>query len=73
MAGVSIRDQMHDIDNRSEEPTEGEDNGPREEWVIEFDVAADAEKHFEQLAKAVRDGRQGTIEELALPGRGSHL
>ncbi len=47
IAGISIRDQMHDIDNEDKEPKEGDDYGPREEWVIEFDMAANTEKHFD--------------------------
>ncbi|EHY55034.1 hypothetical protein HRR83_005713 [Exophiala dermatitidis] len=44
---------------------------PRPDWIVEFDARKTAEENFDQLASDVKSGKQGTIEELALPAGGS--
>ncbi|KAK7424574.1 hypothetical protein QQZ08_008584 [Neonectria magnoliae] len=41
------------------------------EWITDYDVQKEAEKHFDHLAQDVRNGRKGTIEELSLPAGGT--
>ena len=40
--------------------------------MIEHDAEENAEKHFEHLAQDIRNDRQGTIEELAVPAEGDY-
>ncbi len=42
----------------------------RKGWVLEFDAAENAEKHYAQIADDVRAGKPGTLEELSLPADG---
>lgn len=41
-------------------------------WIVGHDPAKTAEDNFDHLAADVRKGRQGTIEELALPAGGNY-
>ncbi|KGO45071.1 Monooxygenase, FAD-binding [Penicillium expansum] len=41
-------------------------------WVTDFDVFANAEKHFDHLLEDVKSGKPGTIEQLALPAGGNY-
>ncbi|KAH0593834.1 hypothetical protein MHUMG1_08586 [Metarhizium humberi] len=74
MASIWIRDGYHNVDWEGEEIKKNPQilNLPRPSWVIEYDIAAESEKHFDQLSKDVKDGRQGTIEELSLPAGGDY-
>ncbi len=74
MASISIRDGYHNVDFEGEEIKENPQilNLPRPEWVLEYDITSESEKNFERLAKDVREGRQGTIQELAIPAGGNY-
>ncbi|KPM41898.1 hypothetical protein AK830_g4623 [Neonectria ditissima] len=74
MASISIRDGYHNVDWDGEELRKNPEilNLPRPEWVIEYDVESESEKHFEHLAADVRSYRPGAIEELALPAGGDY-
>ena len=41
-------------------------------WITDFDVFANTEEHFDHLAQDVKNGKQGTIEELSLPAGGDY-
>lgn len=41
-------------------------------WITEFDVFANAEEHFDQLAQDIRSGKPGILEELSLPAGGNY-
>ncbi|KAF1843679.1 salicylate hydroxylase [Cucurbitaria berberidis CBS 394.84] len=73
--GRTLRDAWHNnVDAALQVENGGEDiSNVRRPWVTDLDVAAHAEEHFEHLAEDVRNGRQGTIEELALPAGGNFL
>lgn len=74
MASISTRDGYHNVKWDGEEIRKNPQlvNLPRPAWVIEFDAEENAEAHFESLAEDVRSGRQGPIEELALPAGGDY-
>lgn len=74
MASISIRDGYHNVDWDGEELRKNPEilNLPRPEWVLEYDIAGESEKHFEHLAADVRSYKPGTIEELALPAGGDY-
>ncbi|KAI1083684.1 putative monooxygenase [Whalleya microplaca] len=74
MASISTRDGYHQVDWDGDELRQHPEiiNLPRPSWVIEHDAEANAEEHFEHLAQDVKNGRQGTIEELALPAGGDY-
>ncbi|CAK7235800.1 hypothetical protein SEUCBS140593_009403 [Sporothrix eucalyptigena] len=74
MASISTRDGYHNIDWDGDYIVKNPQilNLPRPRWVIEHDAAANAEEHFDHLAADVKSGRQGTIEELALPAGGDY-
>lgn len=75
MASIVIRDGYHNVDWDGEDIKKNPQilNLPRPTWVIEYDIAKESEASFEALAKDVRDGREGTIEELSLPAGGDYL
>ena len=72
VSSISNRDGYHNIEWDSDDINKHPEiiNLPRLRWVIEHDAEENAEKHFEQLVNDVRSGREGTIEELALPAGG---
>lgn len=74
MASISVRDGYHNVDWDGDEIKKNPQilNLPRPGWVIEYDIQVESEKHFDALAKDVREGRTGTIEELALPAGGDY-
>ena len=41
-------------------------------WIVSFDPAKTAEDNFDRLAADVKSGKQGSIEELALPAGGNY-
>ncbi|KAK3322787.1 salicylate hydroxylase [Apodospora peruviana] len=41
-------------------------------WITDFDVFSNAEEHFDGLLRDVRSGKEGTLEELALPAGGDY-
>jgi 2-polyprenyl-6-methoxyphenol hydroxylase-like FAD-dependent oxidoreductase len=41
-------------------------------WITEYNVFEEVEKHYDHLAADVRSGRQGPLEELALPAGGNY-
>ncbi|KAF1841293.1 salicylate hydroxylase [Cucurbitaria berberidis CBS 394.84] len=45
---------------------------PLMDWILDFDAKKTAEDNFEQLASDVKSGREGSIEELALPAGGDY-
>lgn len=73
MSSISNRDEYHTIEWTKEfvDENPGILTIPRPDWIMEFDAEANAEANFDQLAADVKTGRQGTIEELALPAGGS--
>ncbi|KAL2394094.1 FAD-dependent monooxygenase notI [Exophiala dermatitidis] len=73
MSSITMRDGYHNVDWEGEFIREHPEvvNLPRWTWVIEHDAEENAEQHFEHLARDVRNNRQGTIEELALPAGGN--
>ncbi|KAM3501690.1 hypothetical protein MY10362_005362 [Beauveria mimosiformis] len=74
MASITVRDGYHSVDFDGDEIMKNPQvlNLPRPEWVVEYDVEKEAEKHFDALAADVEAGRQGTIQELALPAGGDY-
>lgn len=72
MSSIQMRDGYHNVDWDGPEIKENPEivNMPRFAWVIEHDAEANAEAHFDHLARDVRIGRKGTIEELSLPAGG---
>ncbi|KAB5580378.1 MAK1-like monooxygenase [Coniochaeta sp. 2T2.1] len=74
MASITTRDGYHNVDWDGDDIKKNPQvlNIPRPEWVIEYDTASEAEKHFDLLAADVRSYRQGTIQELALPAGGDY-
>ncbi|KAK1766025.1 MAK1-like monooxygenase [Phialemonium atrogriseum] len=75
MASITTRDGYHNVDWDGEEIKKNPQilNLPRPEWVIEYDIESEAEKHFDHLAADVKSYKQGSIEELALPAGGDYL
>ena len=73
MSSVSNRDGYHNVDFDGEEIRKHPEilNLPRFKWMLEFDAETDAEKHWARLAREVREGKQGTIEELSLAAGGN--
>ncbi|KAJ3960984.1 hypothetical protein N0V92_002335 [Colletotrichum tropicale] len=45
---------------------------PLFDWITEYDVYKEVDAHFDHLAEDVRGGKQGTIEQLALPAGGNY-
>lgn len=45
---------------------------PLFDWITEYDVYKEVDAHFDHLAEDVRRGKQGTIEQLALPAGGNY-
>ncbi|KAJ0330148.1 hypothetical protein COL922a_012509 [Colletotrichum nupharicola] len=45
---------------------------PLLDWITEYDVYKEVDAHFDHLAEDVRSGKQGTIEQLALPAVGNY-
>lgn len=45
---------------------------PLFDWITEYDIIAEVEKHFDHLAEDVRSGKKGRIEDLALPAGGDY-
>ncbi|KAJ0343501.1 hypothetical protein KNSL1_010245 [Colletotrichum chrysophilum] len=45
---------------------------PLFDWITEYDVYKEVDAHFDHLAEDVRSGKQGTIEQLALPAGGNY-
>lgn len=74
MASIAVRDGYHTVDWESEELLQNPQilNLPRPSWVIEYDIASEAEKYFDDLAADVKSCKPGTIEELALPAGGDY-
>lgn len=74
MSSVSNRDTYHTADFDGEYLLAHPEaiNVPRPNWVVDHDVKAVAEEHFDRLAEDVKSGRKGTIEELSLPADGNY-
>lgn len=74
MASISTRDGYHNVDWDGDFIKENPQilNLPRPDWVIEHDVYTNAEENFQHLADDVKSGREGPIEELALPAGGDY-
>lgn len=74
MSSVSNRDTYHKIEWTPEfvKANPGILGLFRMDWVLEHDAERNAEEHFDELATDVKSGRQGTIQELALPAGGSY-
>ncbi|KAJ9149913.1 Salicylate hydroxylase [Pleurostoma richardsiae] len=74
MASISTRDGYHNVDWDGDDILKNPHilNLPRPAWVLEHDEAENAEQHFDHLAQDVKSGRQGTIQELALPAGGDY-
>lgn len=74
MASISTRDGYHDVnwdgDFIRKHPYIL--NIPRPSWVVEHNAEENAENSFDQLATDVRSGREGSIQELALPAGGDY-
>ncbi|KAH6970545.1 hypothetical protein BKA56DRAFT_496923 [Ilyonectria sp. MPI-CAGE-AT-0026] len=66
-SGAKNRDEWHEIDWDALELDPKVLANRRFPWILDFDADANAEKHFDQIAKDIRDGKQGTLEELSLP------
>ncbi|KAJ4174163.1 hypothetical protein NW754_004578 [Fusarium falciforme] len=45
---------------------------PFYDWITEYNVFEEVDKHFDHLAADVKSGKKGTIEELALDAGGSY-
>lgn len=73
MSSISNRDAAHSTDWTPELAAKLPDSVsiPHDDWIIEYDVAEETEKHFSRIAEEVMSGKQGTIEELSLPAGGS--
>ncbi|EJP66829.1 MAK1-like monooxygenase [Beauveria bassiana ARSEF 2860] len=74
MASITVRDGYHSVDFDGDEILKNPQvlNLPRPEWVVEYNVEDEAERHFDALAADVEAGRQGSIQELALPAGGDY-
>lgn len=74
MASITVRDGYHNFDFDGDGILENPQvlNLPRPEWVIEYDIERESEEHFEKLAADVRAGKEGSIQELALPAGGDY-
>ncbi|CAI6029523.1 hypothetical protein V2G26_010307 [Clonostachys chloroleuca] len=74
MASIAVRDGYHNVDWDGDFIRENPHilALPRPEWVIEYDIEKESEKYFERLAADVRNGKQGTIQQLALPAGGDY-
>ncbi|KAM3506530.1 hypothetical protein MY11210_007522 [Beauveria gryllotalpidicola] len=74
MASITVRDGYHSVDFEGDEILKNPQvlNLPRPAWVIEYHVEQEAERHFDGLAADVEAGRQGSIQELALPAGGDY-
>lgn len=72
-SSLSVRDVYHKHDWTPEFVQEYPDSLSMAgfDWITEFDCQREAEKHFDHLAADVKSGRNGTIEELALPAGGN--
>lgn len=74
MASITVRDGYHTVDWDGPDLHKHPEilNLPRPDWVIEYDIASESEKHFDHLAADVRSYKPGTIEELSLPAGGDY-
>ncbi|KAM0665276.1 hypothetical protein ACQRIT_006131 [Beauveria bassiana] len=74
MASITVRDGYHSVDFDGDEILQNPQvlNLPRPEWVVEYNVEDEAERHFDALAADVEAERQGSIQELALPAGGDY-
>lgn len=74
MASITVRDGYHSVDFDGDEIVKNPQvlNLPRPEWVVEYNVEDEAERHFDALAADVEAERQGSIQELALPAGGDY-
>jgi len=74
MASISVRDGYHNADFDSDYIKKNPQilNLPRPEWVLEYDITSESEKHFDHLAADVKSYKPGSIEELALPAGGDY-
>lgn len=74
LSSLSNRDAYHSADFDGEYLLAHPEiiNVPRPNWVVDHDAKLNAENHFDHLAKDIRDGRKGTLEELSLPADGNY-
>ncbi|KAF7558087.1 hypothetical protein G7Z17_g130 [Cylindrodendrum hubeiense] len=74
MASITVRDGYHNVDWDGPDLHKHPEilNLPRPDWVIEYDIASESEKHFDHLAADVKSYKPGTIEELSLPAGGDY-
>lgn len=73
-ASISVRDNLHNVESDADFIKKNPHviALPRPDWVIEYDIYAESEKNFDRLAADVKNGREGTIEELSLPAGGDY-
>jgi 2-polyprenyl-6-methoxyphenol hydroxylase-like FAD-dependent oxidoreductase len=45
---------------------------PLYDWIVDYNVFEEVDKHFWHLAEDVKSGRKGTVQELALPTGGNY-
>lgn len=45
---------------------------PLYDWIVDYHVFEEVDRHFDHLAEDVRSGKQGTIQELSLPAGGDY-
>ncbi|KAH6972374.1 MAK1-like monooxygenase [Ilyonectria sp. MPI-CAGE-AT-0026] len=74
MASITVRDGYHTVDWDGPDLHKHPEilNLPRPDWVIEYDIASESEKHFDHLAADVKSYKPGIIEELSLPAGGDY-
>lgn len=73
-ASISTRDIYHKHDWTPDFVKQHPDSLiiPLYDWISEYNVFEEVEKHFDHLADDVQSGRQGTIQELSLPAGGDY-
>lgn len=73
-ASISTRDIYHKNDWTPELIEKHPDSLiiPFFDWVTEYNVFEQVNEHYKHLAEDVKRGKQGSIEELALPAGGSY-
>lgn len=73
-ASISTRDIYHKYDWTPEFVKKHPESLiiPFYDWILEYNVFEEVEKHFNHLAEDVISGKQGTVQELALPAGGTY-
>lgn len=65
-SGAKNRDEWHEIDWHALELNPKVLANRRFPWVLDFDAEAHAEKHYNQIAQDIREGKPGSLEDLSL-------